>query len=1311
MAIVGEAYILVRAITTEIKKDIASGFDGVKGQSTKEGSAAGQAFGQGFGNKMRDEATQSARAFHALMRKGYSIQAGIGAAATSISALIGGLGALGGALMGAAASGVAFVGVMAQIKVGSAVAKLAFKGVLAAAKDTGSQGSKSLRELREEMQQLAFAAEEAALGEQDAAIKLEKARETLARVQDLPPNNRGRREAELAYSQAELAFRRAKDKNNDAQEELLHPKKNKTPANDPYKNLSESQKEFAKYLKTLKPQMMELREAAAKGFLPVLRDNMDALIHSGGFDLLKQGIKDVSQGLGNATQRFTDSLFDSSNRENLAEFFKASGRTVGKLGDIFGNVFGIFLRVLRAANPLIEKFTGFLDKKSALLGESSKKNFVMLETFFTNAGKAAGVLGGILKNVFQPVKRLLMSQVEPGSPGMEFLNWIKKSTDGFKEFKMGADGLTLNDKLKPMVENTKAILQAFGGFASMLMQLGANPGVKQFWDTLANGTGALEEIMNNMASTTGPALANVIVRLLEIVAAFSDSGQIKTYFEVLSTVFQIFAVVAQALGGILKALGGVTGGVGALITSFLLLKKAMMIMYGTWGILRGAIVGVITLQQRKLIADQVEIALTKKKNALAALEIIRTRGKLTVKQLEALATARQNIQDNISIGAKQRKKILDTIDLATSKKRLTAKQLETIEEFRSTAAKNGNIASMWKSVASSNAQAAANGTVAGTFVAEGAAAAGATAPVTIFGVALNAALWPIVAIAAAVAAAIALIALYIGHQQDQVRDAQKATVKAMKDTATSGAGMNMQLVHSQKVWTEALGSSEEVHKGAVADVTKLTDVNKKLIDEQKNGTSTWKAWGAGALMAGSAIPGLGIALGAFGLALYDSDSDLRAYKEGLKNMGASLAKIAKKDLKAAQQEFIKFANASALSKDELVAQMKEMPDFQEQLKKTADKYGLVTDAMSDEEKQSVYTDIALNRGAYAAAKAAEAQQQLAQRIKQASDSFIDLQSPLEQATIKGKVDLDKYNAMIRKQFEDQAKWMQNLAALQALGLSDAAREYLIGMGKDGASYVAALRKGGQKAVDEFNSTVGEGALNQDVFTALLADKTPLFGVLGKKLGSSMTDMIRGQLERGETDITKVMKTYKISAKDINDYIQTMPNPVIHQDVAWNEDSISKARTDLATKLKGSYKIDIAASQLASGGLVGSTKGFANGGLLGYANGGNVMKRFAPGGQVFGQGGPRSDKIPAMLSNGEYVVNAAATARALPLLNALNYGVTQANGPAGTLVGGGGGGSLMSSVQIHVNPAPGMSETELAAAVSRELSFQMRKGSA
>lgn len=51
-------------------------------------------------------------------------------------------------------------------------------------------------------------------------------------------------------------------------------------------------------------------------------------------------------------------------------------------------------------------------------------------------------------------------------------------------------------------------------------------------------------------------------------------------------------------------------------------------------------------------------------------------------------------------------------------------------------------------------------------------------------------------------------------------------------------------------------------------------------------------------------------------------------------------------------------------------------------------------------------------------------------------------------------------------------------------------------------------------------------------------------------------------------------------------------------------------------------------------------------------------QFADGGYVSGPGGPRDDKILAKVSNGEFVVNAAATARNRPLLEAINSGNDQ-----------------------------------------------------
>ena len=73
---------------------------------------------------------------------------------------------------------------------------------------------------------------------------------------------------------------------------------------------------------------------------------------------------------------------------------------------------------------------------------------------------------------------------------------------------------------------------------------------------------------------------------------------------------------------------------------------------------------------------------------------------------------------------------------------------------------------------------------------------------------------------------------------------------------------------------------------------------------------------------------------------------------------------------------------------------------------------------------------------------------------------------------------------------------------------------------------------------------------------------------------------------------------------------------------------------------------------------------------------------ADGGLVSGPGGPRADKIPAMLSNGEFVINAASTARNRPLLEAINNdsagtGV-QAPAGGGQNAGGTGGGESQPS---------------------------------
>jgi len=79
--------------------------------------------------------------------------------------------------------------------------------------------TKAREDAKEAIQQLRFELEGGVISEKKARLEFEKARESLQRVQDLPPNSRARREAELAFAEADLNLRKAIDKNGDLRKE------------------------------------------------------------------------------------------------------------------------------------------------------------------------------------------------------------------------------------------------------------------------------------------------------------------------------------------------------------------------------------------------------------------------------------------------------------------------------------------------------------------------------------------------------------------------------------------------------------------------------------------------------------------------------------------------------------------------------------------------------------------------------------------------------------------------------------------------------------------------------------------------------------------------------------------------------------------------------------------------------------------------------------------------------------------------------------------------------------------------------------
>lgn len=81
-------------------------------------------------------------------------------------------------------------------------------------------------------------------------------------------------------------------------------------------------------------------------------------------------------------------------------------------------------------------------------------------------------------------------------------------------------------------------------------------------------------------------------------------------------------------------------------------------------------------------------------------------------------------------------------------------------------------------------------------------------------------------------------------------------------------------------------------------------------------------------------------------------------------------------------------------------------------------------------------------------------------------------------------------------------------------------------------------------------------------------------------------------------------------------------------------------------------LDILSQSLFDG--IFGTSGSLLGGLLGRKDGGPIPG-YASGGRVRGPGGPRDDKVLMWGSNGEFMMNAAATQKWLPILEAMNAG--------------------------------------------------------
>lgn len=1203
MAVVGEATILVKAITSGVAKDIEAGVSNasVRSSASRAGKNIAKDFSDSFGKVARqnfaNESMKASKSFHKLVRSSYAVQAGVSALTGSISSLVGGLGAFAGAAGAAASTGVILSNVLVQMKVAGMVGKSAFSGVaqaVNAANTAAVKGGKTLKQLQLDLKALRLEAEGAVLSEEDAALGLEKARMELARVQDLPGTNMVRREAELSYKQADLAYRQAANRTKQVQEELKKGVKGLSSARvDPYAGLTESQKTFAKYLVSIKSKLDTLKESAASSFLPVLQAQMEFMFKSGAFDIFVKGYQQVGEALGEASMRISNSLFSPDGMALMQDVFIGTHKTIMVLGSVVGNLAIAFMNVYRASAPVLNMFRDFLSNKAAAAARDTATGFASISSFLKEAAKMAAMFGSVASNVFSGFKAMVMANVGPGTGGYMLVEQLKASSGWMKNLSTAAGEFSSQQYFKAVAENTLAITNSFAGFFGMMKELGASPDVKAFWDTLSQGQAAFARILE-AAAGTAPILADIIVSLTEIAASFADSAQIQTYLNIINGVFKAIAGFLKFIQPVIDSIGWLIGGFGALVTAILLFKKVAMIAFGTY------MVGM------------------------------------------KIAAAWQAVM----------------------------------------IARNAGVA------ISSGVVAAANTGLGASYIALG----GTMASI----IPIAASMWAaIMGPTGLVLLALAAVAAAIGITMAINADRAKKSMTALNATFMDARKHAIGNADAQKQWSDALLTVTDEEKKHIVSLTSVSKKYDQLARAQDKYSKSASAGGDEAWKLSAKISNLSHELG--------------PAKAAFKSYGDALAKLAKKNLPEIQTNYRNLIITQGLSKTTTLAMLDASQDMTKSLEAQAQALGDTiynTDGTVNAQKR---LDYAIGEGTYKVALARAERLKYNKVLKAAIQTFIDTKAPLEQSAEDLKKYSDvvvsaagnagfsftKYKDDLIKQQKDLEKWSRNITILSTK-MKDSSLKDLVAMGKGGAQLVASLVTNtngvlsvNEKALKDYEKQIAASAEAQSkaaLIGAAVSDTSALKNLLTKKYGANSREVAGylGMIAAGTTGITSAAEMAGISLNDL----------MAEQKRIGTNDAASQVNIkgvwDDASLKDMKKKFDDALGT-ATFKIVSSTSNPL------YKKDGGYIQRFAngSGGAISGPGGPRSDMIPAMLSNGEFVVNAASTAQNLELLKAINSGKTVSS----------------PGVNISVYASPGMNEQEVAQLVSSRLQFEMRKGAA
>ena len=616
MAIVGDAYIVVRAIGDGVRKDIERELNGMGGVGEKAGQDVSRGYQRGvrrgggvklFSKEWYDDAERARVQFRRLTIAQNFLTAAIPGVLGGIGALGGGLLTLVGVLGNAARGGIVFISVLGGLAQAGIAAKLAFQGVgnaisaglkaqensisntraqeaaarrlrdarldlkrlieeekpeaLAEARERAVRAEESaasallsseravrtyneaqeetfdaLEDLnrardraREKIQQLRFETEGGAISEKKARLEFEKARDSLQRVQDLPPNSRARQEAELAFAEAELNLRKAIDRNQD----LKKAEEEATAAG----------VEGSDEVVSAKERILSAQQAET-----------DAGIAAA------QAARDAGRAQAEAAKAVADAAAGGSVERDIDRRVAAAREAV-KLAeqaadDAASGGFNAYQEALSKLSPEAQAFTEFIvsqqDAFQGLRAAAGRQLFPQLEGALTIIISKFDELEPLIEETGAILGRLATDFAETFFQGENFerLKSVWGDNNGLLE-NLGTAVINLGEGLLILLDNAEPLVTAFGEWAVNTSEAWKNTQILK--DQNGELAAEFERLQDRIERITGifGNYKDAFGGIFDVINQPGGAGDLLlTYFEEASTSFKNFVEAGTADGSL-----------------------------------------------------------------------------------------------------------------------------------------------------------------------------------------------------------------------------------------------------------------------------------------------------------------------------------------------------------------------------------------------------------------------------------------------------------------------------------------------------------------------------------------------------------------------------------------------------------------------------------------------------------------------------------------------------------------------------------------------------------------------------------------